>query len=111
MRHGTHDTTPGPTGELPGVRLAATSAGIRYRDRLDLVAVELAPGSETAAVFTRNAFRAAPVEIAASHLAAARPRYLLINAGNANAGTGEAGLKAALACCRAVARHGGVAAE
>jgi len=111
MRHETHDTTPGPVGELPGVRLAATGAGIRYRDRLDLVAVELAPGSETAAVFTRNAFRAAPVEVAAAHLAATPPRYLLINAGNANAGTGEAGLKAALACCRALARRGGVAAE
>ena len=111
MRHGTHDTTPGPLRELPGVRLAATSAGIRYPDRLDLVAVELAPGSETAAVFTRNAFRAAPVEIAATHLAAVPPRYLLINAGNANAGTGEAGREAALACCRALARHGGVAAE
>lgn len=103
--------SPGPLRELPGVRLAATSAGIRHRDRLDLVAVELAPGSETAAVFTRNAFRAAPVEIAATHLAAVPPRFLLINAGNANAGTGEAGREAALACCRAVARHGGVAAE
>ncbi len=102
---------PGPSAELPGVRLAAAKAGIRYRDRLDLVAVELAPGSETAAVFTRNAFRAAPVEVAAAHLAAASPRYLLINAGNANAGTGEAGLKAVLACCRALARHGGVAAQ
>ncbi len=103
--------SPGPIAELPGVRLAAAKAGIRYQGRLDLVAVELAPGSETAAVFTRNAFRAAPVEIAASHLATAPPRYLLINAGNANAGTGEAGREAALACCRALARHGGVAAQ
>ncbi len=88
---------------IAGVRLAAAGANIRYRDRLDLVAVELAPGSETAAVFTRNAFRAAPVTIARRHLAASPPRYLLINAGNANAGTGAAGEDAALACCRALA--------
>lgn len=102
---------PEPVRIVPGVRLAAVQANIRYRDRLDLVAVELAPGSETAAVFTQNAFCAAPVEIAREHLAAARPRYLLVNAGIANAGTGAAGRKAALACCQALARHCGVAAE
>ena len=102
---------PAPIRTVPGVRLAAARANIRYRNRLDLVAVELAPDSETAAVFTRNAFRAAPVEIAREHLAAARPRYLLINAGNANAGTGAAGRQAALACCRALARQCGVETE
>ena len=96
---------------VSGVRLAAVSANIRHRGRPDLVAIELAPGSETCAVFTRNAFCAAPVEVARTHLAAARPRYLLINAGNANAGTGAAGRKAALACCEAFARRRGVAAE
>ena len=96
---------------VPGVRMAAVGASIRYRNRLDLVAMELAPGSESAAVFTRNAFCAAPVEIARQHLAAASPRYLLVNAGNANAGTGAAGRKAALACCEALARRCGVAAE
>ena len=102
---------PEPVRTVPGVRLAAVGANIRYRNRLDLVAIELAPGSETAAVFTRNAFCAAPVEIARAHLAVARPRYLLINAGNANAGTGAAGRKAALACCEALARRCGVTAE
>ena len=104
-----------PAGIVPGVRLAAAQAGIRnqprFEQRLDLVAVELAPGSQTAAVFTRNAFRAAPVEIASTHLAAANPRYLLINAGNANAGTGKAGHDAALACCHALARRCDVAPE
>lgn len=102
---------PEPVRTVPGVRLAAVGAKIRYRNRLDLVAMEIAPGSETAAVFTRNAFCAAPVEIAREHLAAASPRYLLINAGNANAGTGAAGRKAALACCEALARRCGVAVE
>ncbi|MCY3687733.1 MAG: bifunctional glutamate N-acetyltransferase/amino-acid acetyltransferase ArgJ [Gammaproteobacteria bacterium] len=102
---------PEPVRTVPGVRLSAVSANIRYRDRPDLVAMELAPGSETCAVFTRNAFCAAPVEIARAHLAAARPRYLLINAGNANAGTGAAGRRAALSCCEALARRCGVPAE
>ena len=73
--------------------------------------MELAEGSETCAVFTRNAFCAAPVEIARRHLDIASPRYLLINAGNANAGTGGAGRGAALACCRALAQHRGISLE
>ena len=86
-----------------GVRLATAAAGIRYRGRDDLVLIALAPGSGCAAVFTRNAFRAAPVLVAEAHLAAAAPRFLLINSGNANAGTGEHGLAAARASCAAVA--------
>ncbi|TVQ71963.1 MAG: bifunctional glutamate N-acetyltransferase/amino-acid acetyltransferase ArgJ, partial [Chromatiaceae bacterium] len=89
-----------------GVRLCAVAAGIRYKDRDDLVLMELAPGSECAAVFTRNAFCAAPVHVARDHLTREAPRYLLINAGNANAGTGQPGMRAALACCAAVAEVG-----
>ncbi len=103
--------SPPIPGSIDGLRLAAVEAAIRGPGRLDLVAVELAPETEAAAVFTRNAFRAAPVEIAQAHLAAASPRYLLINAGNANAGTGAAGRAAALACCRALAGRRGVAVE
>ncbi|MFP4244622.1 MAG: bifunctional glutamate N-acetyltransferase/amino-acid acetyltransferase ArgJ [Ectothiorhodospira sp.] len=96
-----------PTTLLPiaGVRLSAVAAGIRYQGRDDLVLMELIQGSACAAVFTRNAFCAAPVEVARAHLQGSpSPRYLLINAGNANAGTGEAGRMAALDCCRAVAQ-------
>ena len=92
---------------VAGVRLAAVAAGVRYPDRLDLVLLELAPGSRVAAVFTRNRFRAAPVQLAEQHLAAVAPRYLLINTGNANAGTGAAGLDAARRCCAAVAARAG----
>ena len=88
---------------VAGVRLSAVEAGIRYRNRTDLVMMELAPGTAVAAVFTRNAFRAAPVLVAEQHLASASPRYLLINSGNANAGTGQPGLEAARASCTAVA--------
>ena len=86
-----------------GVRLAAAAAGIRRNAGADLALVELVPGSATAAVFTRNAFCAAPVTVAREHLAAAAPRAWLVNAGNANAGTGAAGLAAARESCAAAA--------
>ncbi len=88
---------------IAGVRLAAAAAGIRYQNRHDLVLMELAPGSCVAAVFTKNTFRAAPVELAIKHLAQAVPRYLIINSGNANAGVGAAGMQIALASTQAVA--------
>jgi len=92
-----------PFQPVPGVRLGTAAAGIRYQGRDDLAVLDLAPGSECAAVFTRNAFCAAPVVVARRHLAAARPRYLLINSGNANAGTGARGLADAEASCAALA--------
>jgi len=88
---------------VPGVRLSAAAAGIRYQDRDDLALVAFPEGAHCAAVFTRNAFRAAPVVVAKRHLAVASPRYLLINSGNANAGTGERGLADAVASCAALA--------
>lgn len=92
---------------VAGIRLAAVSAGIKTPGRLDLVLLELAPGSVSAAAFTRNAFCAAPVQLAREHLAAQPPRYFLINTGNANAGTGAEGLVAARACCDALAAEVG----
>lgn len=92
---------------VAGIRLGTTRAGIKYPDRRDLVVIEAAPGTRVAAVFTRNAFRAAPVTVALTHLAAASPRYLVINTGNANAGTGRQGLVDAEATCRALAERTG----
>jgi glutamate N-acetyltransferase/amino-acid N-acetyltransferase len=88
---------------IDGIRLGTACAAIRYPGRRDLVLLETAPGSVCAAVFTRNAFRAAPVIVAQEHLAIASPRYLVINTGNANAGTGRRGFEDAQATCRAVA--------
>ncbi len=88
---------------VAGIKLAATKADIRYADRLDLVLIEIATGSSVAGVFTQNAFCAAPVQLARQHLQQGEPHYFLINTGNANAGTGEAGKEAALQCCQAVA--------
>jgi glutamate N-acetyltransferase/amino-acid N-acetyltransferase len=100
-----------PMLPVPGLRLGTVCAGIKKAHRRDLVLMELAEGSTVAAVFTRNAFCAAPVTIARQHLAQAATRYLLVNTGNANAGTGEQGLQDALVCCAAVAQATGCARE
>jgi glutamate N-acetyltransferase/amino-acid N-acetyltransferase len=93
-----------PTLEpVAGVRLGSTAAGVRKADELDLVVMELAVQSEVATVFTRNQFCAAPVQWAKAHVRAAKPRYLVINTGNANAGTGAAGERAVEQNCQALA--------
>ncbi len=96
---------------VAGVRLGVACAGIKKSGRRDVVVVDVAQGSNCATVFTRNAFCAAPVIVAKRHAAQAVPRYLLINTGNANAGTGEQGVADALACCEALARETGVRRE
>ncbi|MBS0001586.1 MAG: bifunctional glutamate N-acetyltransferase/amino-acid acetyltransferase ArgJ [Thioalkalivibrio sp.] len=95
---------PGRLAPVRGIRLAACAAGIRYRGRDDLVLIDAGRDAAVAALFTRNAFCAAPVHIAREHLAAGRPRWLLINAGNANAGTGTAGLAASRKTCADLGR-------
>ena len=86
-----------------GIRIGSTAAGIRYKQRDDLVVIECQPGTNCAAVFTRNRFSAAPVQLAKQHLNQVSPRALLINSGNANAGTGEQGLLNATECCQMLA--------
>ena len=96
---------------VPGLRLGVTAAGIKYPDRHDLLVIELAEGGQCAAVFTRNAFCAAPVHLAKANLSATMPRYLLVNSGNANAGTGEQGMADAEACCQSLAQAGECSAQ
>ncbi|MCK9188202.1 bifunctional glutamate N-acetyltransferase/amino-acid acetyltransferase ArgJ [Acidithiobacillus sp.] len=101
-----------PRNILPiaGVRLSVAEAGIRYANRRDLTLIHLAEGSQVAGVFTRNRFCAAPVLIAQRHLVGGPSvRALVINTGNANAGTGAVGLQAAEASCRVVAEQLGCA--
>ena len=107
------DDTLGVLHPVPGLRLATVSAGVRKPGRKDLVLMALDAGASAAAVFTRNAFCAAPVTVAREYLQAnaGQPRYLLVNTGNANAGTGQAGIEDARACARAVALAGEVSAE
>ncbi|MGC2520290.1 MAG: bifunctional glutamate N-acetyltransferase/amino-acid acetyltransferase ArgJ [Burkholderiales bacterium] len=88
-----------------GVRLGVAEAGIRKTNRKDLLLVALAENARTAGVFTQNRFCAAPVQVAKEHLAAGMPvGGLLVNTGNANAGTGEDGLRRARASCSEAAR-------
>ncbi len=93
---------------IDGIRLGTVAAGIRYENRPDLVVIECAEGARAAGVFTQNAFRAAPVVIAQAHLDLAMPRLLVINTGNANAGTGDEGLRDALRTCERAAELAGV---
>ncbi|MBS3786257.1 MAG: bifunctional glutamate N-acetyltransferase/amino-acid acetyltransferase ArgJ, partial [Gammaproteobacteria bacterium] len=96
---------------VAGVRLATVMAGIRRNGERDLVLIELAKEANVAAVFTRNRFRAAPVRLAEAHLQHSASRYLVINTGNANAGTGSAGEQAAVTTCEAVAELMGCTPE
>jgi len=88
---------------IKGIRLSAISANIYAKKRNDLILIELAEGSGASAVFTKNLFCAAPVIIAKKNLIKSEPRYCLINAGNANAGTGEQGILDAIDTCRFLA--------
>ncbi len=97
---------------VPGVELGVTQAGIRKANRRDLVLLWLAPGSNVAGVFTRNRFCAAPVTLCRQHLRnGSGIRALVVNTGNANAGTGEQGLANALATCASLAKQLDIGAE
>jgi glutamate N-acetyltransferase / amino-acid N-acetyltransferase len=89
---------------VPGVRIGVAEAGVRKANRKDLTVFLLEPGASVGAVFTRNRFCAAPVQVCREHLARGDIRALVINTGNANAGTGEDGLVRARATCIALAR-------
>lgn len=107
-----HAPDPRRLFSVPGVRLGIAMAGIRKAGRRDLTVVTLAEGSSVAGVFTANRFCAAPVQVCRAHLAStAAPRAILVNTGNANAGTGADGIARALATCRALAAHLRIAPE
>ena len=90
---------------VAGVQIGITAAGIRKKDRADLTVFKLAPGTTVAGVFTSNRFRAAPVIVCEEHLAAGNPiGALVINTGNANAGTAQEGMNRARRMCKATAQ-------
>ena len=104
-------TAPDPASlhPVPGVRLGVTMAGVRKANRKDLSVIALDEGSAVAGVFTKNRFCAAPVQICREHLAdGAGIRAILVNTGNANAGTGEDGLARARQSCAALAQAMGI---
>jgi len=110
MAVGLSDRLP-PLHPVEACWLGTTTAGIKKKGQPDLVVMQLGENTRTAAVFTRNAFCAAPVTVARAHLAVAQPRALVINSGNANAGTGKQGLEDARTTCRWVAQALGLEAE
>jgi glutamate N-acetyltransferase / amino-acid N-acetyltransferase len=98
---------PGPEDLLPvkGVKLGITEAGMRKSGRKDLLLFALAEGTRVAGVFTQNRFCAAPVQVAKEHLDSGRAtRGLVVNTGNANAGTGKTGITDARESCAHAAR-------
>jgi len=80
---------------LAGIRLAAGRAGIRYKDRADVLVAVMAPGTRIAGVFTKSRTASAPVDWCRSNLASGGARALVVNSGNANAFTGRSGVDAA----------------
>ena len=101
---------------VAGVRLGIAMAGVRKANRRDVLVVSLAEGTQVSGVFTTNRFCAAPVQLCRQHLAAnaageAGVRALLVNTGNANAGTGEDGLRRAHSTCVALAERLGLKAD
>jgi glutamate N-acetyltransferase / amino-acid N-acetyltransferase len=88
---------------VAGVQIGVTMAGVRKANKRDLVVFKLAAGSSAAGVFTTNRFCAAPVQVCREHLLQGSVRALLINTGNANAGTGADGLARARRSCVALA--------
>jgi glutamate N-acetyltransferase/amino-acid N-acetyltransferase len=97
---------------VAGLTLGYAQAGIKKPGRKDLLVMRLAPGATVAGVFTTNRFCAAPVQVAKEHLSGTQPIVaLVVNTGNANAGTGEAGLANAHATCAALAKQLGCEAN
>jgi glutamate N-acetyltransferase/amino-acid N-acetyltransferase len=88
---------------IAGITLGTACAGIKQTIKDDILVIQMAEHATCAAVFTQNAFCAAPVHVAKAHLAH-EPRWLLVNSGNANAGTGEQGMQDALLSCAGLAQ-------
>ena len=106
------DPDPASLNAVRGIKLGITMAGVRKANRRDLTVITMPEGSSVAGVFTNNRFCAAPVQVCRRHLASGQGiRAMLINTGNANAGTGEQGLARALSTCRMLARQLGIAPE
>lgn len=103
---------PAALHAVPGVRIGVAEAGVRKANRKDLTVVLIDEGAAVGGVFTQNRFCAAPVQVCREHLAKNYGiRAMLINTGNANAGTGEDGLARTHQSCVALARHLEIAPE
>jgi glutamate N-acetyltransferase/amino-acid N-acetyltransferase len=115
---------PAALKAISGLEIGVAEAGIRKKDRKDLLVMRVADGAQVAGVFTQNRFCAAPVTVCREHLAGTKAaavdvgeaagkgiRALVVNTGNANAGTGEQGMANCRATCTELAREMGIGAE
>lgn len=89
--------------KVSGLMLGTAKATIKPTEKDDILVVQMIEGTKCAAVFTQNMFAAAPVHIAKDHLSQ-NPQWLLVNSGNANAGTSQQGIKDAMNCCQSLAK-------
>ena len=96
---------------IAGVTLSTVCAGVRKVEHPDLTLIQIVPDASVAAVFTQNVFCAAPVTLARQHLITHTPRLLVINSGNANAGTGAQGMADARSVCHAAGEGLGCSSE
>ena len=96
--------------EVNGVKCSSIASGIKKKNDLDLSLISLIEGTQTAAVFTQNIFCAAPVTVAKNHLNS-NVKSLIINSGNANAGTGQKGLEICLKTCEIFAGKLGIESD
>ena len=96
-----------PIFPVEGVLVGTAATGLRYKGRQDLAIFVISPGSNTSCFFTKNKFAAAPIEIAKQNREKKEALYLIVNSGNANAGTGENGLTAASRICESLAAEAG----
>ena len=99
----------GTLNPVSGIELGSAKANIRYKDRLDVAVMTCTPGSVVGGVFTQNSYRAAPVIVAEANCGAVRG--LVINSGNANAATGDIGLRDAEQMCSLLGEHIGCSAD
>lgn len=103
---------PQSLAPISGLELGIAEAGIKRANRKDVLIIRLAPGSTVAGVFTQNRFCAAPVQLCKQHLLEGNPiEALIVNTGNANAGTGEEGLQKAFLTCETLAQSFGLSPE
>ena len=104
MSHPVSPLAPAKSPTLPalaGVRLAARECNVRYRNRTDVMLMELAPGTTIAGVLTKSLTRSAPVDLCRKHLKGGKARAILVNSGNSNAFTGKAGIASVERCVKA----------
>ena len=99
------------SSSIEGIKISSLSAGIRYENRLDVTLISIDVASNSVVKFTNNQFPAAPVVVSKKHLECIEPKFFIINSGNANAATGEKGVRDTSLICGEISRLTGCLQE